>query len=294
MANALPHFPSFRIREDELSAGTRWKKWIAKFENLVTALDITTDERKKALLIHFGGDEIFDLVDTFVEEKKETYDSLKAELGLYFTPRVNTTFEAFKLRKMKQLALENVDQFHVRLRSQAALCNFADTDREILAQMIEGVNSSKLRRKALRDRLTLTQFLSEARNEELTDQQTKEIEKADQACALTHGHRKPFKKQAFGGTPTVQKKSSMCRNCGGTFPHPTTKPCPAKGKTCLLCKKQNHFAKVCRSKKEVKYVVQGEQDSEEEDIFMAWDPADLDLSLILFLEIVCSNVNRLC
>ncbi|RUS87411.1 hypothetical protein EGW08_004865 [Elysia chlorotica] len=88
IANALLHFPSFRIPEDELSAGTRWKKWIAKFENLVTALDITTDERKKALLIHFRGDEIFDLVDTFVEVKKETYDSLKAELELYFTPRI--------------------------------------------------------------------------------------------------------------------------------------------------------------------------------------------------------------
>ncbi|RUS85862.1 hypothetical protein EGW08_006346 [Elysia chlorotica] len=161
MANALPHFPSFRIREDELSAGTRWKKWIAKFENLVTALDITTDERKKTLLIHFGGDEIVDLVDFFVEEKKEIYDSLISELGLYFTPRVNTTVEAFKLRKMKQLALEIVDQFHVRLRSKAALCNFADTDREILAQMIEG-NCKKLLSASTSEALGLITFANSA------------------------------------------------------------------------------------------------------------------------------------
>ncbi|GFO02537.1 Gag Polyprotein [Plakobranchus ocellatus] len=169
MANALPHFPPFKIREDELSAGTRWKKWFQKFENLITALDITDDNRKKALLVHYGGDEIFDLVDTFPAAKTSTYAALKTELESYFTPKVNTTFESFILRKMKQLSSENVDQFHVRLRAQAALCLFADADREILAQMIEGVTSSKLRKKALRDRITLSQFLSEARNEELTE-----------------------------------------------------------------------------------------------------------------------------
>ncbi|XP_014664198.1 PREDICTED: uncharacterized protein K02A2.6-like [Priapulus caudatus] len=38
-----------------------------------------------------------------------------------------------------------------------------------------------------------------------------------------------------------------CRNCGGGFPH-MSKPCPAKGKTCHDCGKQNHFAKYCLSK----------------------------------------------
>ncbi|GFN83105.1 RNA-directed DNA polymerase-like protein [Plakobranchus ocellatus] len=68
MANALPHFPPFKIREDELSAGTRWKKWFQKFENLITALDITDEKRKKALLVHYGGDEILDLPNHFAKE----------------------------------------------------------------------------------------------------------------------------------------------------------------------------------------------------------------------------------
>ncbi|GFS24313.1 Gag polyprotein [Elysia marginata] len=174
-------FLPFRIREGELSAGLRWRKWFQKFDNLITALDIINEDRKKALLIHYGGDEILDLVHTFPEEKKNTYEALKTALETYFTPRVNTTFEIFKLRKMKQLATENVNQFHVRLRTQAAHYSFTDVDREILAQLIEGVNSSKLRKKALRDRLTLTQFLSEARNEKLTEAQARKIERTDQA-----------------------------------------------------------------------------------------------------------------
>ncbi|GFO17915.1 transposon ty3-i Gag-Pol polyprotein [Plakobranchus ocellatus] len=270
MANALPHFSPFKIREDEVSAGTRWKKWLSKFENLVTAMDITLEVRKKALLIHYGGGEIYDRIETFSTASRETYASVTKELDSYFTPRVNPTFEAFKLRKMRQLQHENVDQFHVRLRTQAALCSFNDIDREILAQLIEGVTSSKLRRKALRDRLTLSQFIAEARNEELTDTQTKEIEAStEQACPVSaRTHKKgAAKSKPWYPNPATRNKqntNSTCRNCGGPFPHSTS--CPAKGKICLNCKKPNHFAKVCRSKKaEIKRIT--EDSSETEEIF---------------------------
>ncbi|GFS22577.1 retrovirus-related Pol polyprotein from transposon 412 [Elysia marginata] len=172
---SLPTFPPFQIREDELSVGTRWRKWIQQLENLLTGMNIEADERKKALLIHYGGEEIFDLVDTFPDVQKSNFDALKTALTNHFTPKVNLVYESFKFRKMHQIQVESVDQFHVRLRRQAALCEFADLERELLSQMIEGVISSKLRKKALRDKVTLHQFLQEARNEELTNKQVGEI-----------------------------------------------------------------------------------------------------------------------
>ena len=258
MASSLPPFPPFKIREDELSAGTSWKNWITKYENLVIAMDITADQRKKALLIYYGGDKVYDLVETFSEESRESYETHKAELSNYFTPKVNPTFESFKLRKTKQETSENVDQFHVRLRTQASLCHFENIEREILAQLIEGVTSSKLRRKALRDRLSLTQFLAEARNDELTEKQTKEIENSVdqlQALAIRQSHKSHGKKHRMllpnknpnKDKPQQTHKKTQCRNCGGLFPHTPHKPCPAKGKTCNNCHKPNRFAKVCRS-----------------------------------------------
>jgi hypothetical protein len=50
----------------------------------------------------------------------------------------------------------------------------------------------------------------------------------------TENHREP---------PKFENK---CRNCGKKYPH--RGECPAKGKTCLNCNKENHFAIVCRSK----------------------------------------------
>ncbi|GFN77287.1 ribosomal protein l15 [Plakobranchus ocellatus] len=143
-----------------------------------------------------------------------------------------------------------------------------DIDREVLAQLIEGVTPSKLRRKALRDRLILSQFIAEARDEELTDTQTKEIEAStERACPISaRTHKKgAAKSKPWNPNPNTrikQNTNSRCRDCGGPFPHSTS--CPAKGKACLNCKKPNHFAKVCRSKKaEVKQITEGSSETEE-------------------------------
>lgn len=47
MANSLPNFPPFKIREQDTSTGIRWKKWISKLENLIIAMDISCPTRKK-------------------------------------------------------------------------------------------------------------------------------------------------------------------------------------------------------------------------------------------------------
>ena len=48
MATNLPHFAAFRPHVEENTAGLRWKKWLDRFENLLTALDITDDKKKKS------------------------------------------------------------------------------------------------------------------------------------------------------------------------------------------------------------------------------------------------------
>jgi hypothetical protein len=47
-----------------------------------------------------------------------------------------------------------------------------------------------------------------------------------------------------------EKKSTTCFNCGKVWPH-TDRPCPAKDKECHKCQKIGHFAKVCKSEKQI-------------------------------------------
>ena len=70
MAMQLPTFPPFSVHQEEQSAGQRWKKWLEKFDNMLCAMDITSDSRKKALLLHYVGEETFDIYDTFTDAQK--------------------------------------------------------------------------------------------------------------------------------------------------------------------------------------------------------------------------------
>ncbi|XP_034547076.1 uncharacterized protein LOC117818348 isoform X2 [Notolabrus celidotus] len=51
---------------------------------------------------------------------------------------------------------------------------------------------------------------------------------------------------------SIQITNNRCRNCGGNYPHDNE--CPAKGKQCRACGRQNRFAKQCRSKPKDTYM----------------------------------------
>ena len=61
-AQSLPPFPPFNFNEDPTTAGTRWTKWVKRFELLMTGMGINDNERKKALLLHYIGEETYDII----------------------------------------------------------------------------------------------------------------------------------------------------------------------------------------------------------------------------------------
>ena len=118
---SIPNFDKFRIHGEEHTAGTRWRKYIARFEILATAMGIADKApRKKALLLHVAGEEVFDIVMTFTDEQRgaeteEGYKAMKQSLGNYFEPKKNIDYETFKFRQSKQSDGETIDSFCTRL-----------------------------------------------------------------------------------------------------------------------------------------------------------------------------------
>ena len=163
MATSLPNFEIFHIYQDNEKIGNRWRKWLAKFENLVCALDITSDAHKKALLLHYGGEEIYEIYESLSDEKKGTcaatddepneYNVLKRSFTDYLTLKKNTSYERLRFRNITQNKGETIDSFHTRLRAFGINCDFHDTDSEIFKQILHGCSSSRLRRRALRELL---------------------------------------------------------------------------------------------------------------------------------------------
>lgn len=250
---------------------------------MLCALDITDDRRKKALLLHYCGDETYDIYDSFSDMDKgigstrevtdvngeqvnlpDEYNKLCNSFKMYFTPKQNLSFEVYKFRQAKQEPGEGIDSFYTRLRTLAGTCEFHDKDSEIAAQIIQGCTSSRIRRRALRDNYTLDKLIEETRALELSEKRATEMEasiakpvnavrqEGVHSRGRSRGH---FRGRARGrargrgagrGNPQqVTNSNDRCGNCGGDKNH---KRCPAVGLECRNCKKLNHFAKVCRSK----------------------------------------------
>ncbi|XP_067045446.1 uncharacterized protein [Acropora muricata] len=243
MAVSLPTFPVFQVHLDG-NVGPRWKKWLARFENLTIGMGIEDEKRKRALLLHYSGPEVDEIFDT-LEDTGEDKDYKKV----------------YNFRKAQQNEGESFDSFHTRLRTLAKTCEFADADKEIKEQIILSCKSNALRRKALREDLDLTALLKAGRALELSETQAKEVESDKTTVNVVNDKRKSEKRSQKGkgcrrerhsGSRSGSHKESRkfdeatkCRNCGGTYPHRDS--CPARNKKCTSCGKLNHFAKVCRT-----------------------------------------------
>ena len=247
MAQGLPVFPSFSVRDPAVD--TRWKKWCSRLENLLVGLDITDDKRKRALLLHYAGEDVNEIFDTLADTGTD-YATALTKLDGYFGPKKSTEFEIYKFRQAKQEVNETIDAYHTRLRKLCENCNFYNNDKEIKSQIIQCCSSTRLRRKALRDEPSLDDLIKAAIALEISETQASQIESSSsETNAVTRRRFRPRNYQQQQQPVKMEKrKNTKCRNCGKDYPHKNSK-CPAEGKSCNFCHKKNHFESVCRAKK---------------------------------------------
>ena len=65
MTLALAAFPTFD-NTDTSNLAPRWRKYVQRYENRATALDITNADRKLALLLDYTGEAVYDDFQTLV------------------------------------------------------------------------------------------------------------------------------------------------------------------------------------------------------------------------------------
>ncbi|CAC5407235.1 unnamed protein product [Mytilus coruscus] len=243
MAGSLPPYPTFDYASDKSNAGPRWERWVSRLENLFVGLKIENDDRKRALLLHYAGESVYDIYDAEKGATEASYVATKLVLTTYFEQKEKYT---------------NGDEFVTELRKLAKTCEFASVDNEILSQVIQNCKSNRLRRRALREPdKTLNDILTLGRTLEMADLQATEMER-ESINKVNHTNRTNYKtdykqdkhrkgQQTSGSNYPSHSRPSKCRNCGGQYPHKNGQ-CPAHGKTCNACHKFNHFANVCRGK----------------------------------------------
>ena len=243
-ATNLPDLPKFDVNAEPTSLAIEWNKWISRFENLLLALQITDESRKRALLLYYAGPEVHDIYQTLSPPATgEEYRAAKDRLNGYFEPARNETFEVYNFRSLVQFEDEPIDKYVVRLREAASRCSFTDATKEIKHQVVFSCQSKKVRRKALTDNPSLTDLLIYARSLEKSQVQAETIEKKQSNGVhkisgrpgkyssrkrQEESLRKPLQSAAKPVVPV-----SECYFCGETYPHHGGREsCPAFGREC--------------------------------------------------------------
>ncbi len=251
MAVNLPNFPEFDMHPRD-TAPVRFDKYLKRLNNLFMAMCIDNDDQKKAMLLHYIGEEACDLHDTLavpavVEGGPNVYELVTKAFTDHFEPQRCADHHVYNFRKEQQKPGESISEFYTRLRTLAKKCEFHDDDVEIKRQIISGTTNTRLRRKSIERSLNLDRLLKTARAMETADEQSLEMEQQT-SHAMQHRksgqRRRPVNRTADAESKTNHK--SKCGLCGGNYPH--SGKCPASGKICNYCEKPNHFANVCRSK----------------------------------------------
>ena len=125
MVVSLPTFPPFDVHSDASSTVVWWKKWLWQFENMMIGLNIKDNlKRKRALLLHYAGEEINDIFETLPDTSEEkNYQAAIDALNTHFAHTANLEFLIYCFGQAKQQPNETLNTFHTRLQQLAMPCS---------------------------------------------------------------------------------------------------------------------------------------------------------------------------
>ena len=113
---------------------------------------ITNVDKKKALLLTYGGEELNDLIEslpcTNAAEGEDSFCYTVILLTNHFNPKMNIEMQRYIFRHKVQQSTK-IDEFIQKLHQLSKTCNFTDTETEINSQLISGCKSPKSRENGL-------------------------------------------------------------------------------------------------------------------------------------------------
>ena len=248
----LGGLPQFDCKGELSSIGTRWKRWIRAFELFVVGKGVTNAAQKKALLLHCAGMSVQDIYYTLpaVAGEADVYEKAKTALEQHFSPQVNFAYERHVFRNIEQKESETVEQYIIRLKQQAEVCEFGDSlNDQLKDQVIDKCVSFQLKTKLLEKgrTLTLDQLRRIATAMETADKQARSMEGMRDLRINKVENRQTNRPH----TPRRKQAASQikCFRCGRTGHMSKDADCPARGEICNKCKREGHFAICCKTKK---------------------------------------------
>ncbi|XP_052766234.1 uncharacterized protein LOC128207393 [Mya arenaria] len=257
---------------DSTNLPEAWERFKRHVELIFTGpLSSKSEIEKVSYLLLWIGDKGRDVHQawTLTEAEKKSLKSIYKKFQAHVQPKLNPIFARFRFYNEVQGA-DTIDKFVTRLRLRSRDCKFnANEDEMIRDRIVFGTNNSRIREKLINEgeKLTLDKALQIAQSFEycqtqmatmnLTSTQTDTPPVTPTPVDAIHrrnGRKPPPDNHQQQRQPPQQRQQQRsyqryeksCDNCGRVH-GPTKTQCPAFGKLCNKCQKQNHFGHMCRS-----------------------------------------------
>ena len=135
----------------QFQQGDDFERWVKSVERYMLAMNITTVERKCALVLHLVGEEIADTYETLPDVAgTDAFAVCKTKLSNYLSPTRNVIAERMVFQRMSMDEREEFEAYLTRLRKQMRRCGYGEgeEDRELRDRCVAGA-SRELQQKFL-------------------------------------------------------------------------------------------------------------------------------------------------
>ena len=271
MEHLLPKPREMDFNAPNLAA--TWKKWKQNMEFYLTAMmKGKTEEEKYSVFLFLIGEQGRDVFNTMQWEKKRdeegnptdedeiTVKQLFQKFEEYCLPKKNLVVERRKFFWRNQQDDETFDQYMTELKNLASTCEFGELHDGLLTyKIVDGIRSEKVCDVLLRKgaEMTLAKAINICRTDEITKLQMKEMSIDREVNVIKKKYGKTSRHKNQGGTNQMSKSDQKsgtnqssngkkCKFCGRIH---KPRECPAYGQECHKCKKKNHWANCCQTKK---------------------------------------------
>ena len=242
-----------------------------------------SEAEKCAYLMIWIGAKGRDVYETWklTDEEKGQIDTLYTKYEAYVKPKSNKVFARYKFQCRSQQDSESAEHFITELKTLVKDCGYEKSDEMVRDRIVCGTKHSKVKSKLLSEGsdLSLEKAIDIARSFEINQRQLSDMSSSSKEDPNINALRKskPYKprkpesqpvkpKQDF--KPSAKPKQKSCTRCG--YNHTGQQKCHALGKTCTKCKRKNHFAKMCMTKKDWKvHQIESTDDSDDDYDFDA-------------------------
>ena len=283
----LPTYPEFIVTDDP-EVASKWEEWLEGFESMVAAMRVTTEKDKRNMLFYYLGSATRKVIKRLdgvsPEDAADCYTSLRTALNNYFKPKLNRVYGMNMLQQVIQQQGESIDNYLLRVKEKVAAIEIEKLDKQgiidliTLAHLVNNCKNKHVKHKAIRDDLSLAEFMKTARAAERAEYQLKDMEASGTTVnAVSKGQKSQNPKNQQGkprgrsksrndhrrSKSASGKKTKECWKCGGPYPHQGD--CPATNEECHKCGYKGHYMSKChtkdgKSKRKVSTVTEEDKD----------------------------------